>query len=65
MAIEAILSEIDLLHGVGARLVQLADDHLPLAKGLMGIAQSIRDAATLLAVMVATKVDGGEPSAIQ
>ena len=51
MAIEAILCEIDLLHGVGARLVQLADDHLPLAKGLM-------------AVLVATRVIGDELSRI-
>jgi hypothetical protein len=47
MAIEAILCEIDLLHGVGARLVQLADDHLPLSQGLRGIAESIRNTATL------------------
>jgi hypothetical protein len=60
MAIESILSEIDVLHGVGARLVHLANDHLPLSKGLIGIAQSIRNTATLLAVLVATKVDGDE-----
>jgi hypothetical protein len=50
MAIEAILCEIDLLQGVGARLVQLTDDHLPLARGLMGVAQSIWNSATLLSV---------------
>ena len=65
MAIEAILCEIDLLHGVGVRLVQLADDHLPLAKGLMGVATSIRNAATLLAVLIATRIDGDELSRIQ
>lgn len=65
MAIEAILCEIDLLHGVGARLVQLADDHLPLSKGLIGVAASIRNAATLLAVLIATKVNGDELSGIQ
>ena len=65
MAIKAILCEIDLLQGVGARLVQLADDHLPLSKGLRGIAESIRNAATLLAVLVATKVDDEELSRLE
>ena len=65
MAVEAILREVDHLHGVGARLEGLADEHPKMSEGLLGVAGSVRNAATLLAVLATTKTDGEEPSRIQ
>jgi len=56
MAFEAILHEVDQLHNVSTRLEGLADQHTPITEGLLTIAGSVRNAATLLAVLVATKL---------
>ena len=56
MAIEAILNEVDQLHSVSARLEGLAEKHLPVSEALMQVAVSIRSAATILALLVATKL---------
>jgi hypothetical protein len=56
MAFEAILDEVDQLHSVSARLEGLASDHPPVSEGLLTIAGNVRSAATILAVLVATKL---------
>jgi len=55
MAFEAILDEVDQLHNVSTRLEGLAERHTPITEALMTIAGSVRNTATLLAVLVATK----------
>ena len=55
MALEAILNEVDQLHGVSDRLEGLAEQHPPVTEALITIAGSVRNTATLLAVLVATK----------
>ena len=55
MAFEAILNEVDQLHNVSTRLEGLAEQHTPITEALMTIAGSVRNTATLLAVLVATK----------
>lgn len=53
---QPILDEIEKLHSVGRRLEELADQH-PRATGeLLTIAGSVRSVATLLAVLVETKL---------
>ena len=65
MVIEAILGEIEQLNGVGTRLEGYADAHPPLSKGLLGIAVSVRNAATLLTVLLATKAEDEKRSKLQ
>jgi hypothetical protein len=55
MSFQAILREVDELHNVSTRLVALADQHALLSEPLMTIAGSVRNAATLLEVLVATR----------
>jgi len=55
MVFEAILNEVDQLHSVCTRLEGLAEQHEPVSKALVTIAGSIRNTATILAVLVATK----------
>ena len=55
MAFEAILHEVEQLHQVSTRLDGLAEKHPPVSKALLTIAGSVRNTATLLAVLVATK----------
>ncbi len=55
MIFEAILNEVDQLHSVSQRLEELAEQHPTVSKALMTIAGSIRNTATILAVLVATK----------
>jgi hypothetical protein len=55
MAFEAILDEVDQLHHVSTRLEGLAELHLPITEALMSIAGSVRDTATILAVLVAMR----------
>jgi hypothetical protein len=54
MPLEAILHEADQLHGVSERLEGLANQHPPVSEALITIAGSVRNTATLLAVLVAT-----------
>jgi hypothetical protein len=56
MAFEAILHEVDQLHNVSSRLEGLAEQHTPITEALLTIAGSVRNVATLLAVLVATKL---------
>jgi hypothetical protein len=55
MPFQAILREVDQLQSVGTRLEALAERHPPLSKPLTTIAVSVRNTATLLEVLVATK----------
>jgi hypothetical protein len=55
MALEAILHEVDQLHNVSTRLEGLAEQHPPVSEALITIAGSVRNTATLLGVLVATK----------
>jgi hypothetical protein len=57
MAFEAILDEVDQLHNVSTRLEGLADHHPPVTEALMTIAGNVRNVATVLAVLVATKLE--------
>ena len=55
MPFQAILSEVDQLQNVSTRLEALADRHPLLSDPLTTSAISVRNTATLLAVLVATK----------
>ena len=63
MAFEAILDEVDQLHNVSTRLEGLAEQHPPVEEALMTIAGNVRSTATVLAVLVAIKLQRGEGSA--
>ncbi len=54
MPLEAILNEVDQLHGVSERLEGLAIQHPPVSEALITIAGRVRNTATVLAVLVAT-----------
>jgi hypothetical protein len=56
MAFEAISIEVEVLYGVALRLEKLAGQHDLVFEGLFRIAESVRSAAVLLA-MVAAKLD--------
>jgi hypothetical protein len=56
MVFEAILNEVDQLHSVSTRLEGLAEQHEPVSQALVTIAANIRNTATVLAVLVATKI---------
>ena len=58
MAFQAILDEVDQLHNVSTRLEGLAELHPPVSDGLLKIAGNVRSTATILAVLVATKLHG-------
>ena len=55
MPFAAILREVDELCGVSARLEGLAERHALISEALMTIAGSVRNTATVLAVLVASK----------
>jgi hypothetical protein len=56
MSIEAILYEVEQLHDVSKRLVALAERNPPVWEALMTISGSVRNTATVLGVLVATKM---------
>jgi hypothetical protein len=56
MSFDAILNEVEQLHGVSNRLHELAERHTPVTEALLTIAGNVRSTATLLAVLVATKL---------
>ena len=56
MVYQAILDEVEQLHGVSGRLEGLADQHPRATEELLSIAGNVRNVATLLAVLVATKL---------
>jgi hypothetical protein len=55
MPFEAILREADQLHNVSTRLEGLAEQHPLLSEELVTIAGNVRNSATVLAVLVATR----------
>ena len=55
MIFEAILNEVDQLHSVSTRLEELAEQRESVSKALEAIVESIRNTATILAVLVATR----------
>ncbi len=63
MAFEAILDEVDQLHNVSTRLEGLAEQHPPVEEALMTIAGNVRSTATVLAVLVATKLRSSDGNA--
>jgi hypothetical protein len=52
---EAILSEVDDLQGVSARLQGLAEQYPPVTEALMSISENVLSTATVLAVVAAIK----------
>jgi len=56
MPFKAILHEVERLHDVSERLVALAEQHPRVSAQLMTISGSVRNAATVLGVLVATKM---------
>ena len=60
MTSTAILSEVEHLNGVSTRLEELAERTPRLTAELLTIAGNVRGAATLLAVLVATRLHGSE-----
>jgi hypothetical protein len=60
MAFESILAEVDQLNLVGDRIEGLAEHHLPVSEALITIAGNVRSTATVLAVLVATKLWSGD-----
>ncbi len=65
MAFEAILNEVDQLHSVSTRLEGLSEQHPPVSEALITIAGNVRSTATVLAVLVATKLHRGEEHSIK
>jgi hypothetical protein len=55
MPFQAILREVDQLHKVSTRLEALAEQHPVVSEPLITIAGSVRNAATVLEVLIATK----------
>lgn len=55
MPFEAILSEVHQLLNASARLEALAEQHPPMSVGLVTIAESVRNAAAILELLVATQ----------
>ena len=56
MSSNAILHEAQQLHNVSDRLNCLAEEHLVVSDALVTISESVRNTATLLEVLVATKM---------
>jgi hypothetical protein len=56
MPTTAILQEIQRLYGVSDRLGSLAEQHPLVSEALLVISGSVRNTATLLEVLVATKM---------
>ena len=60
MPFEAILDEVEQLHSVGTRLEALAETHPAVFEELLAVAGNVRNTATVLAVLVATKMKNGD-----
>jgi len=56
MAFEAIMAEVDQLNLASDRIEGLAEHHLPVSEALVSIARNVRATATVLAVLVETKL---------
>jgi len=59
MAFETIMAEVDQLNLAGDRIEGLAEYHLPVSEALISIAGNVRATATVLAVLVQTKLRRG------
>ena len=59
MPYQLLLDEVEHLHGVSKRLEGLAEQHTNVTEELLTIAGSVHSTATLLAVLVATKLPKG------
>ncbi len=62
MRFQSILNEVDRLNEVSIRLDGLADEHPVATEELLTISGNVRSLATLLAVLVATKMHDGNGS---
>jgi hypothetical protein len=51
---QTILKQVDTLNEVGITLQGLADKHVEISGGLLRVAESVRNVATLLTVLVVT-----------
>lgn len=60
MAHQPILDEVEQLQGVSGRLEILADQHPRATEELLTIAGNVRGVATLLALLVATKLHSSD-----
>ena len=56
MPFQAILDEVEQLHGVSSRIEGLAENHPVVGEELLVIAGNVRSTATILAILVATKM---------
>ena len=56
MSATTILLEVQKLHGVSDRLHSLAGQHPVVSEGLLAISSHVRKSATLLEVLVTTKM---------
>jgi hypothetical protein len=59
MAFESIMAEVDQLNMAGDRIEGLAEHHAPVSEALISIAGNVRTTATVLAVLVETKLRNG------
>ena len=59
MAFETIMDEVDQLNRASDRIEGLAEHHPPVSEALVSIAGNVRATATVLAVLVETKLRGG------
>ena len=60
MAFDAIMAEVEQLNLSGDRLEKLADHHPPVSDALLVIAGNVRATATVLAILVETKLRSGD-----
>ena len=60
MAFEAIMAEVDQLNLAGDRIEGLAEHHPIVSQALITIAGNVRTTATVLAVLVETKLRAGD-----
>ena len=60
MAFEAIMAEVDQLNLASDRIEGLAEHNVPVSEALISIAGNVRATATVLAVLVETKLRGGD-----
>ena len=61
MPSKALLHEAQQLKDVSERLESLADEHPTVTDAILTICGTIRSTATILEVLVATKLDGVQP----
>ncbi|HZL67189.1 MAG TPA: hypothetical protein VFC29_07645 [Candidatus Limnocylindrales bacterium] len=56
MPLEALLAEAEQLHNVSNRLEALAEQHPPVSDALLTISGNVRNTATVLEVLIVTKM---------